>query len=153
MTSIFRRDCLRSGLMSASGNHFVVILTLAHLFNKPCQTDNMLESQLGTEPQKSVPDPEISPNPESIGTESDQEELESHDATMYVSFYFSGRIYTGRASETIAQIEHFTLHILGQIMAPLAKSRRSIIGTHPHRQGDGKVEIQIADRRKDKTGG
>ncbi|KAG6372419.1 Spo11/DNA topoisomerase VI subunit A, partial [Boletus reticuloceps] len=69
-------------------------------------------------------------------TESDQEELEVHDATI---------------ETTIAQIEHLTLNILEQIVAPLTKSQRdigSLDGTCSHRPGDGKVEIQIADRRR-----
>lgn len=107
----------------------------------------MLEFEVGTE---SHPGPELSR--ESTMTDSDQEELEGHDATVYVSFYSFERIHTGQASETIAQIEHLTLNILEQIVAPLKKSR-SVVGTQSHRQGDGKVEIQIADRRKDKPGG
>lgn len=61
-------------------------------------------------------------------------------------------MHTSAASETIAQVEHLTLSILEQIVAPSAKSRRDLgpaVGTHSH----GKVEIQIADRRKSKTAG
>jgi hypothetical protein len=99
----------------------------------------MVESEVGTE---SHPGP---------GTESDQEEPEGHDTTVYVSFYSSERIHTGH-SEAIAQIEHLALNILEQIVAPLKRSQPgSVVGTQSHRQG--KVEIQIADRRKDRTGG
>lgn len=110
----------------------------------------MIESEEGT-----VPDPELSPNNRE-STESDQDELEEQDAAVYVSFYSSDRIHTGRASETITQIEHLTLNILEQIVASLKKSRRglgSVAPTQSHRQSDGKVEILIADRRKDKPGG
>ena len=117
----------------------------------------MVESEVGSESHQRTPGPELSPDRESTRTESGQEELEGHDATTYVPFHYSfERIHTGRASETIAQIEHLTLNILEQIVAPLKKPRRdlgSVVGTQSHHQIDGKVEIQIADRRKDKTGG
>lgn len=118
----------------------------------------IIESEENTGSQQSAPDPELSLNDrrDSTKDESDQDELEGQHAAVYVSFYSFERIRTSRASETITQIEHLTLNILEQIVASLKKSRRdlaSVVPTQSHRQSDGKVEIQIADRRKDKPGG
>lgn len=113
----------------------------------------MVESEEST-----GPDPELSPNNGELTskTESDQDELEEEDAAVYVLFYSSEHTHTVCASETMAQIEHLMLNILEQITASLQKSRRdlgSVVPTQSHRHSDGKVEIQIADRRKDKPGG
>ena len=93
--------------------------------------------------------PELSPTIESTRTESDQEELEDHDATAYVSFHSSERIHPRQTSEAIAQIEHLTLHILEQIVTSLKK--HPVAGKQS--KSDAKVEIQIADRRRDKSSG
>lgn len=112
-------------------------------------TGNTMVSEMGAVSQQRAPDPELSPNIESTRTESDQEELEDHDATAYVSFHSSERIHARQASEAIAQIEHLTLNILEQIVASLEKP--PVVGKHS--KSDAKVEIQIADRRRDKTSG
>ncbi|KAI9572046.1 DNA topoisomerase IV alpha subunit [Boletus coccyginus] len=106
-------------------------------------------SEMGAVSQQRAPGPELSPNIESTRTESDQEELEDHDATAYVSFHSSERIHARQASEAIAQIEHLTLNILEQIVASLEKP--PVVGKHS--KSNAKVEIQIADRRRDKTSG
>lgn len=118
------------------------------------ETDNVSESEADTEGWQRASDAEPSPNRESNGTESEEED-EDHDATMYVSFCFSERrIHTGRRSETMAQIEDLTLNILEQIVTSLTRrNQHPAVGTRSHRQTDGKVEIRIADRRKDMIGG
>lgn len=139
---------ISSGGCKSSLRHTRLILV-------PHTTGNMAESTEGTtERQQRTPSPESSPiTEESVCTESDQEELDGHNTTMYAaSFHFPERIYTGQISETIAQIERLMLKVLEQIVAaPLEKSGRdpeSITQTH-----SSKVEIHIADRRKDKSEG
>ncbi|KAN0091017.1 Spo11/DNA topoisomerase VI subunit A [Tylopilus felleus] len=101
------------------------------------ETDNVSESEADTEGWQRASDAEPSPNRESNGTESEEED-EDHDATI----------------ETMAQIEDLTLNILEQIVTSLTRrNQHPAVGTRSHRQTDGKVEIRIADRRKDMIGG